>query len=78
MFVSIHPTGKINYILIICIVQAEASATSAKEETAHYKKLTETLKQKLRSLSDQSGDNQTFLDTFEEVPLCCTCTRFHF
>lgn len=52
-------------------IQAEAGATSAKEETAHYKKLTETLKQKLRDLSDHSGDNQAFLDTFEEVCELC-------
>lgn len=51
--------------------------TSAKEETAHYKKLTETLKQKLRGLSDQSGDNQAFLDTFEEVKYCWYCVHIY-
>lgn len=47
--------------------RAETTAVSAKEEVGHYKKLTETLKQKLRDLSDGSGDNKEFLDTFEEV-----------
>lgn len=47
--------------------RAEANATSAKEEVSHYKRLTETLKQKLRELSGGSADSKEFLDSFEEV-----------
>jgi chromosome segregation ATPase len=47
--------------------RAEAVSVSAKEEVTHYKKLTETLKQKLRDLGGATADNKEFLDTFEEV-----------
>jgi hypothetical protein len=47
--------------------RAETAALSAKEEVAHYKKLTETLKQKLRDLGAAGGGDKEFLDSFEEV-----------
>ncbi|KAJ1434307.1 hypothetical protein B484DRAFT_446731 [Ochromonadaceae sp. CCMP2298] len=41
---------------------------SAKEEVGHWKKLAESLKQKLRDLGEQEGDNgKNFMDSFEEV-----------
>jgi paraquat-inducible protein B len=48
--------------------KANVAAQAAKEEAGHYKKLTETLKQKLRDLgANGGGDNKEFLDSFEEV-----------
>jgi DNA repair exonuclease SbcCD ATPase subunit len=47
--------------------RAETTAVSAKEEVGHYKKLTETLKQKLRELGGGTADSKEFLDSFEEV-----------
>ena len=48
--------------------RAETTTAAAKEEVAHYKKLTETLKQKLRDLgANGGGDSKEFLDSFEEV-----------
>lgn len=37
------------------------------DEVTSYKKLTESLKQKIRELSSASGDGRDFLDSFEEV-----------
>lgn len=48
--------------------QLESNQKSMQEEVAHYKKLTDNLKSKLRELTEKSGgDSKDFMDTFEEV-----------
>lgn len=44
----------------------ESIANNAKEEVKHYKKLTETLKDKMKKMSNNSSDTKQFLDSFEE------------
>ena len=50
--------------------ELESIVINSKDELNHYKKLTETLKDKMRKLSsNNNGDNKQFLDSFEEG--CC-------
>jgi len=44
----------------------ESIANHAKEEVIHYKKLTETLKDKMKKMSNNNTDTKQFLDSFEE------------
>lgn len=48
--------------------QLELQQKAMQEEIAHYKKLTDSLKSKLKDLTAKSGgDSKDFMDTFEEV-----------
>jgi site-specific recombinase len=44
----------------------ESIANNAKEEVKQYKKLTETLKDKMKKMSNNNSDTKQFLDSFEE------------